>query len=192
MIVGATLGGKDNVSIQFLSGWSNGLFIAPGMGQDVAAFLVERYFENGAALFGRESSDEMQDFRNAAVVDWNDEETYRVIQYYVQRVRNYGHIESLYQAGFEQARVVSHSWPEKYVHHFQNGETVTAYEVARTCHQEKDCNLLDIFSIYHRLQWIKGLSFDDYERKVYGRDLGFPPFNIECACSLEGYFAYLD
>ncbi|HQU83929.1 MAG TPA: hypothetical protein PKY59_12415 [Pyrinomonadaceae bacterium] len=73
-------------------------------------FFVERYFENGAALFGRESSDEMEDFRAVAgdkLKNFTDRQVKTIIQSSAARVRNWAHLGSLDQAGIELARIVA-------------------------------------------------------------------------------------
>ena len=73
-------------------------------------FFVENYFRNGAALFGRESSDELAEFRAAAgdkLKNLTVRQTKTIVQTSVQRVRNWAHIGSLHQAEIEVARIVA-------------------------------------------------------------------------------------
>lgn len=73
-------------------------------------FFVERYFKDGAALFGRESSDELADFRAAAgekLKNLTDRQTKTIIQTSVARVRNWAHVGSLSQARIKLARIVA-------------------------------------------------------------------------------------
>lgn len=159
------LGGPDKVSIDFIA--RTRLFVAPGIAdQDrVRRFLVERYFENGAALFGRHTPEEMQDFRGVAGVDWSDEETYLVIQYFVQRVRNYAHLESLSSAGFDEASIVS------------NGDGCG-----------RDSERINVARTIDRLRSELELSPEEYEQRIFGRYNGIPPFNLECRCRIDGGF----
>lgn len=59
-------GGADTRSIKMLNSFPHGLFISEFVNnrdEKIHRFLCKNYLENGAALFGRESSDEMNDFR---------------------------------------------------------------------------------------------------------------------------------
>lgn len=160
------LGGADKTSIDFIA--RTRLFVAPGIAdQDrVRRFLVERYFENGAALFGRHTPEEMQDFRDVAGVNWSDEETHLVIQYFVQRVRHYAHLESLAAAGFDEASVVSNGDGCG-----REGERINIGQMIRRLHAEID------------------LPATEYAQNIYGRRSTLPPFVANCTCRLSGYFA---
>lgn len=176
MHVGTKLGGADNVSIRSLSGWPNGFCIHPEIEDAdgrVLDFFIERYFESGAALFGRESWEEINDFRGVSGLDMPDRELQDVIEYAVKRIRNSAHIESLFHSGFKQARIVGDP---------------------RNCPnaREHDGKLLDVAELRSEVQRQSSLSRTDYSSSVYGSDLGIPPFQLGCNCSLEGYFAYLD
>lgn len=70
-------------------------------------FFVERYFKDGAALFGRESSDELADFRAAAgdkLKNLTDRQTNAIVRTAVQRTRNWAHVGSLHQAEIKFAK----------------------------------------------------------------------------------------
>lgn len=160
------LGGPDKVSMDFIA--RTRLFVAPGVtDQDrVRRFLIERYFENGAALFGRHTPEEMQDFRDVAGVDWSDEETYAVIQYFVQRVRNYAHLETLAEAGFDEARIpaADHHTPITCIGHC--GQIINIVEVG------------ECVKIFSGTNW----------KEAWGKDIGVPPFDVLCSCRMEGIF----
>ncbi|MGE0367211.1 MAG: hypothetical protein AB7Q00_15905, partial [Phycisphaerales bacterium] len=66
--IGLRLGGPDRTSIKFIGDLDHFYFSKFGnnTSKPLRRFFVERYFEDGAALFGRESSDELADFRDAA------------------------------------------------------------------------------------------------------------------------------
>lgn len=73
-------------------------------------FFVKQYFENGAALFGRESTDELAAFRKAAgerFKNLTDRQTLTVVQTAVARTRNWAHIGTLSQAKIELAKLVA-------------------------------------------------------------------------------------
>ncbi len=105
-------GGPDRRSIEFLSEFDHFYFSKFGGNTDrsLKRFFIDRYFEDGAALFGRESTEEIEDFRRAAgekLGELNDQQINTIVRSAVQRVRNWAHIGSLSQAGIEKARVVA-------------------------------------------------------------------------------------
>lgn len=75
---------------------------------ELKAFFRREYLEKGAALFGRETGEALDDFRKAAggkLDRLNDHAVRTIITSSVQRTRNYAHILSLRQARFKYARV---------------------------------------------------------------------------------------
>lgn len=106
------LGGPDLRSIEFVGKLDHFYFskFADNTSQPLRRFFVERYLENGAALFGRETSDELDDFRKAAgdkLRNLTDRQLKTIVQTAVARVRNWAHVGSLDQAGLKLARVVA-------------------------------------------------------------------------------------
>lgn len=106
------LGGPDKVSIKFIGELDHFYFskFADNTREPMRKFFVEQYFENGAALFGRESSQELADFRRAAgdrFKNLTNRQTLTVVQTAVARTRNWAHIGTLDQAGIELARLVA-------------------------------------------------------------------------------------
>lgn len=102
------LGGPDTKSIKFVGELDHFYFskFANNTSEPMRKFFVERYFKDGAALFGRESSEELADFRAAAgdkLKNLTDRQTKAIVQTSVQRVRNWAHVGSLSQAEFEYA-----------------------------------------------------------------------------------------
>lgn len=106
------LGGPDKVSIRFIGELDHFYFskFADNTREPMRKFFVDQYFENGAALFGRESSEEMAAFRAAAgerFKNLTDRQTLTVVQTAVQRTRNWAHIGTLSQAEIELAKLVA-------------------------------------------------------------------------------------
>jgi hypothetical protein len=62
------LGGPDSTSIKFIGELDHFYFskFANNTSEPLRNFFTERYFKDGAALFGRESTEELEDFRKAA------------------------------------------------------------------------------------------------------------------------------
>lgn len=73
-------------------------------------FLRQEYLEKGAALFGRQTPDSIEDFRRAAggeLDNCSDEEVGFIIQDAVQTIRNQSHMTSLIEARMKYAEVVA-------------------------------------------------------------------------------------
>ncbi len=172
MSVGIQFGGPDRVSIATAKTFPSGLFIShlvDNYDQNLQSFLVGRYFTDGVALFGRESVDELNDFRQiAGLVDAPDREIYEIIRYWVQRLRNYGHVETLVMAEIERARSVGGS---------------------DDCPDRRKISLV---KAKRSIDWFRSLSHEQYAIEVYGRNLGFPPYNVACECRIEGIIAGID
>ncbi len=156
-------GGADTRSIKTLNGFSDGFFITElvdSADERIHRFLCENYLENGAALFGRESPDEMQDFREVcggALDNVSDENIAGIIQFYVQRLRNYGHIESLFQARIKQAKIESSGKPRTAMCKFYEGK------------------ILLVTDAYNQIKWFQTLSPEDYHKQISSVEFGIPP-----------------
>ncbi|MEQ1643750.1 MAG: hypothetical protein ABL959_09930 [Pyrinomonadaceae bacterium] len=167
MAIRVSLGGPDNASIRFLKQWPRGFFISPLVDyfdENLQEFLTKQYFQNGAALFGGETPDELQRIREWArgyLDEVSDRDVYLIAQYFVQRVRNYVHIRAL-------------------------SESRVAWAVAVGCHNGRR---IDVEQSRGALRLIKRFSLLEYSEEVWGKDLGFPPFGIECVCRMEGIIA---
>lgn len=106
------LGGADTKSIRFFGELDHFYFSKFGgnTSEPLKSFFRDAYFENGAALFGRETTEEIDDFRKAAgekFTNLNDRAVQTIVQSSVQRVRNWAHIGSLAQARIKLARIVA-------------------------------------------------------------------------------------
>lgn len=102
------LGGPDRISVKFIGELDHFYFSRFGgnTNRSLKDFLTERYLTDGAALFGRESSDEMAEFRKVAgdkFKNLTDRQTLTIVQTAVQRIRNWAHIGTLNEAEFEYA-----------------------------------------------------------------------------------------
>ena len=105
-------GGPDTRAVKFfnkLDGFYFSTFV-DNRQQTIRDFLREEYLEKGAALFGRESPESLDDFRRAAngkLDNINDQGVQVIIRSSVQRIRNYAHINSLRQGAFKWAKVMA-------------------------------------------------------------------------------------
>ena len=200
------LGGPDRASIKFIGELDHFYFskFADNSRAPMRRFFVERYFEDGAALFGRESSEELADFRRASgerFKNLTNRQTLTIVQTAVQRTRNWAHIGSLNQAEIDLARIVatldSRTTP---LCEFLDGKLVrvgvAADAIERLNKLEPAEFALQLYGsdlgkgiAKNPVDTIKryieadGKTLDDEITKA-GR--GFPPFHPNCRTRLEG------
>lgn len=170
-------------------------------------FFVDRYFKDGAALFGRESSDELEEFKRAGgekLKNLTLRQTNTIVQTSVQRVRNWAHIGSLEQAKIQLARIVA---------------TLDA-RTTEIC-RELDGKLIRVGVAHEAVQRLNELEPGEFAAELYeskigkaisrepvatvkkfleedgktiGDDLvrmgrGFPPYHPNCRTRMEGIIA---
>lgn len=206
------LGGADNTSINFIGELDHFYFSKFGgnTSEPLRRFFVERYFEDGAALFGRESTEEMQDFRNAAAekfTNLTDRSIKAIIQTAVQRIRNWAHIGSLYQAGFELARIVATlDTRTTELCRELNGKLVRVGVAQAAIERLSQLEPGEFAAELYESEIGKAISrepvatinkFLEEDGKTISDQLvamgrGFPPYHTNCRTRVEGYFAYLD
>jgi hypothetical protein len=105
-------GGPDTRAVRFFNKIDNFYFstFVDNRRDEIKSFLRDEYLEKGAALFGRGTKEELDDFRRAAggkLDNLNDRAVDTIVVSSVQRVRNYAHINSLRQARFKLAKIVA-------------------------------------------------------------------------------------
>lgn len=104
-------GGPDTRAVRFFGKLDHFYFstFVDNRREELKTFLSDQYLEKGAALFGRGTKEELDDFRKAAggkldqIADFHVE---TIVQSSVQRIRNYAHVYSLSQAKIESAKIV--------------------------------------------------------------------------------------
>ncbi len=106
------LGGPDKASIKFIGRLDHFYFskFADNSREQMRRFFVKAYFENGAALFGRETSEGLDAFRRAAgerFKNLTDRQILTVVQTAVQRTRNWAHIFTMREAKLDLAKLVA-------------------------------------------------------------------------------------
>lgn len=173
MSVGIRFGGPDRPSIKLLEGWPGGLYFSPLVERQTNVFnnwLRDELFGDGAVLFyPDEHSEVIARFREITGIGpdvVSPVEIKRHVRYFLRRVRNYAHIETMVEGLISQARVVG------------------------DCHDgHRNVNVIDA---HLRIGWMKTLTLEDYRIYAYGADFGFPPFDLECVCLMEGVIAGID
>ncbi len=206
------LGGPDRASIKFIGELDHFYFskFADNTRQPMRRFFVERYFEDGAALFGRETSEELQDFRDASgerFKNLTDRQTRTVVQTAVQRTRNWAHIGTLDQAEIELARIVATlDAKTSDLCEFLDGKIVrvgVAQEAIKRLAQlppdefEQELYKSDIGKALAKNPVGEMTKYIEADGKTISDDLtkvgrGFPPFHPNCRTRLEGVIEGLE
>lgn len=200
------LGGPDKVSIKFIEQLDHFYFskFADNTSEPLRKFFVKQYFEDGAALFGRESSEEMAAFRAAAgekLKNLTDRQIATIVQTATQRIRNWAHIGTMDQARIQLARLVA----------------TLDKRTSNIC-LAIDGKLVRVGVAQTAIQRLNQLSPADFAKEVYESDLGqrmniataenikefleddgktikdeytkigrgFPPFHPNCRTRMEG------
>lgn len=105
-----SFGGPDTRALKFfdkLDGFYFSSFV-DNRAPELHKFIREEYLEKGAALFGRETGDAIDDFRRAVggkLRNLNDHAIKTIITSSVQRIRSWAHILSLGQGRYKLARI---------------------------------------------------------------------------------------
>jgi hypothetical protein len=199
-------GGADTRAVTFFNKLDHFYFstFVDNRSDELKRFLEEQYLDKGAALFGRGTKEELDDFRRAAagkldnISDFNVE---TIVQSSVQRIRNYAHVNSLAQAKVEYAKIVA----------IIDGSCTT--NICPTL----DGKLVRVGKAAEAVDRLTKLAPGDYALELYKNDLGrafakdpvgyvkgrvgedglidddlveegrgFPPFHPRCRCRLEG------
>lgn len=198
-------GGADKRAAKFFGGLDHFYFstFVDNRSDGLKSFLRAEYLGKGAALFGRGTSEELDDFRKAAsgkLDNLNDFAVETIVQSSVQRVRNYAHFGSLSQAEVEYARIVV----------IEDGKCTTS--ICPTL----DGKLVKVSVASATVERLSKLEPGDYALELYKSDLGrafasdpvgyvkgrfgdehidddlvaegrgFPPFHPRCRCRVEG------
>lgn len=206
------LGGPDRVSIKFIGELDHFYFskFANNTSKPLRRFFVDRYFQDGAALFGRESSEELAQFRRAAgdkLRNLTDRQTLTIVQTATQRVRNWAHIGTLNEAEIDIARLVA---------------TLDA-RTTELC-QELDGKLVRVGVAQAAIERLGQLEPGEFAKELYESDIGkaiskepvatirkfieedgktisddlvemgrgFPPFHPNCRTRMEGVIEGVD
>lgn len=200
-----TFGGPDTRAVNFfkeLDGFYFSSFV-DNRRPELSKFLREEYLEKGAALFGRETGESINDFRQAAggkLDHINDYAVKTIITSSVQRIRSYAHIGSLRQGRFKYAKIVAildaRTSP---VCHFLNGKFirvgVAAAAVDRLAKLEPGDYALEMYKselgkAYSSdpVQYVEGRIGDNgvIDDSLVAEGRGFPPYHPNCRTHVEG------
>lgn len=198
-------GGPDTRAVNFFKRLDNFYFsgFVDNKRPEFSKFLREEYLEKGAALFGRETGDSIDDFRKAAggkLDHINDYAVRTIITSSVQRVRNYAHINSLRQGRYRYAQVVAiiDKKTSPICHHL-NGKYlrvgVAAATVDRLTKLEPGDYALELYKselgkAYSSdpVKYVEDRVGDDgvIEDSLVAEGRGFPPYHPNCRSRLAG------
>lgn len=210
--VGLKFGAPDRRSIEFFDEVDRWYFSKFMRNDDAAKplrnFLREEYLDKGAALFGRETPESLDDFRKAAggkLDNLTDPQIKRIVHGSVQRIRNWAHVGSLHQGGFELARYIAildaRTTP---ICRKINGKLIrvgTAHQrIGELTQLEPGEFALQMYEStaareYQKdpVAWIeKRLTNNIVDDDALKQNIGLPPLHIACRTRLEGVFEELD
>lgn len=210
--VGLKFGAPDRRAIEFFDSVDSWYFSKFMRNDDAARplrnFLRAEYLEKGAALFGRETAESLDDFRKAAggkLDKLTDPQIKRIVHGSVQRIRNWAHVGSLHQAAFELARYVaildSRTTP---ICRKINGKMIrvgTAQQrISELTQLEPGEFALQMYEStpareYQKdpVAWIeKRLTNNIVDDDALKQNIGMPPLHLNCRTRLEGVFEELD
>jgi hypothetical protein len=172
--------------------------------KEIKDFLRDEYLDKGAALFGRETPESLDDFRRSAggkLDNLNDRAVSTIVHSSVQRIRNYAHVNSLKQARIKLARIVAivDGKCTSQICPYLDGKlvrvSVAADAVDRLTEMEPGDYALDLFKselgrafANAPVDYVKGRIGDDdiVDDDLVAEGRGFPPFHPRCRCRLHG------
>jgi len=204
-------GAPDRRAIQFFDSVDRWYFSKFMRNDDAAKplrkFLRAEYLEKGAALFGRETPESLDDFRQAAgekLKNLTDPQIKRIVMGSVQRIRNWAHVGSLQQAKFDYAVYVAVI--DKRTTEICRRIDGVKFKVA-TAHQRiTELSLLEpgefAEQVYEStaareyqkdpVAWIeKHITDGVVDDAALENNIGIPPLHINCRTWIEGVFEEL-
>ena len=200
-------GGPDTRAVRFFNKLDNFYFstFVDNRREEIKTFLRDEYLEKGAALFGRGTKEELDDFRKAAggkLDNLNDRAVDTIVVSSVQRVRNYAHINSLRQAKFKRGKIVAilDSRTSEICQHL-NGKYINIGVAAETIDRLADLDPGDYAMELYKSElgrafasdpvaYVKDRVSDDgvIDDSLVAEGRGFPPFHPRCRSRVEGVF----
>ena len=199
-------GGADTRAVNFFKKLDHFYFstFINNSRDEVKDFLREEYLERGAALFGRGTKEELDDFRKAVggkLDKINDFRVETIVQSSVQRIRNYAHVNSLRQAQIKLAKIIAiiDGKCDTGICPHLDGKLVrvgvAAEAVDRLTQLEPGDYALELYKsgpgrafASDPLGYVKDRVGDDgvIDDGLVSEGRGFPPFHPRCRCRLEG------
>jgi len=166
-------------------------------------FLREEYLEKGAALFGRETTESVNDFRLAVggrLANLNDYGVRTIITSSVQRIRNYAHINSLRQARYKYGKITAIiDQRTSEICRYLDGKYIRIGVAAATVDRLTKLDPGDYALEMYKSELGKAYSSDsvDYVKDRIGSDgviedslvaegRGFPPYHPNCRTRVFG------
>jgi SPP1 gp7 family putative phage head morphogenesis protein len=202
-------GGPDEAAIEFFGKFDGYYFskYVDNSSDALQKFFREEYLDKGGSLFKYgESTEYLNDFRKAAggMLDKvNDRGVDTIISSSVQRIRNYAHINSLQQAGFEYMRVVA-IIDEKTseICLFLNGKLIKVDTASKAIERLTELSPGDYANeLYYSalgkafardgVNYVKERVDEDglIDDELVSEGRGFPPYHPRCRTGVEGVFA---
>jgi hypothetical protein len=205
--VALKFGGPDTRSLKFIASLDGFYFskFVDNNSKTTKDFLVAEYLEKGAALFGRGTPEDLDDFRAAVggrLDDVADFHVETIIRTAVQRTRNWAHFQSLRQGKFRLARIIAvldsatssicRSLDGKFIPVGAAAETIDRLSTLSPGEFAADVYETEAAKEYRRDPVGFTSKFLD-ENDVISEDLiktglGFPPYHPRCRTRVQGVF----
>lgn len=207
-----SFGAPDRRSIRFFDSVDQWYFSKFMRNDDAAKplrkFLREEYLEKGAALFGRETPESLDDFRQAAgekLQNLTDFQIKRIVSNSVARIRNWAHIGSMHQAAFELARYVAvlDARTTEICRHIdgkmirvgtaqQRITELTQLEPGEFAYEMYENSAAREYQ-KNPVAWIEQRTTKNVvDDSALRQNIGLPPLHILCRTRLEGVFEELE
>jgi tetratricopeptide (TPR) repeat protein len=173
-------GGADKKSLEEINSFHNGLFVSELLDNTnlrIHQVLAKQNFINGSSLFHGISEVDCQELRtvcNGKLDSISDKEIHGIMMFYVQRITNYAHINSMQQAQIKWARIIPSGVPR-----------------AGIC-KEYEGTLVDVEKAFTAIERFKTLTHEEYFKEISSNNPYFPPLYRECKCTLEGIIPGID
>lgn len=153
-------GGADEQAIQFLDELDNFHFskFADNTSKNLRQFFRREFFENGAAIFGPGNVEQNERLRQALgerAATLTNHQLETIAATAVQRTRNWAHIETMHEAGFEWAEVVA----------------ILDSRTSGIC-QALDGKLFNVGVAHDAIQQLRQLSPEQFVGQSFDSDIG--------------------
>lgn len=198
-------GGPDTRAVRFFNDVDHWYLsgIIDNRRPELQNFLRDEYLAKGAALFGRETTESINNFRLAAagkLDNLNDYGVRTIITSSVQRIRNYAHINALRQGRFKWAHIIAIlDAKTSDICRFLDGKFIRAGVAAETVDRLTKLEPGDYALEMYKSELGRSYSSDsvNYVKDRVGSNgviadslvaegRGFPPYHPNCRTRVEG------
>jgi len=150
-----------------------------GVHNPVVTFLKEQYLEKGKSLFDREGYEKFRGLFADRLKDLTEAQVRRIINTSVSRIRNWGHVGQLAQAGIKRATYYNPA-PIAEICKYLNGTSVSVDSLRAGMETLMVMTPEEYENWLHPIEPAEAASLDDFALS----GAGLPPFHPECKTQL--------